>query len=38
MGVEYRGVICVGYTLEEVESLPNYASDEEQSAYEFCED
>lgn len=38
MGVEYRGVICVGYTLEEIESFPNYASDEEQSVYEFCED
>lgn len=38
MGVEYRGVICVGYTHEEIESLPNYASDEEYSVYEFCED
>ena len=38
MGVEYRGVICVGYTLEEIENLPNYASDEENGVYEFCED
>lgn len=37
MGVEYRGVICVGYTLEEIESFPNYATDEEHGVYEFCE-
>jgi hypothetical protein len=38
MGIEYRGVICVGYTLEEIEDLPNYCSDDEHGVYEFCED
>lgn len=38
MGVEYRGVICVGYTLKEIESFPNYRSDDEYNVYKFCED
>lgn len=38
MSVEYRGVICIGYTLEEIEYLPNYRSNDEHDVYEFCED
>ena len=42
MGVEYRGVICVGYTYEEVEQLYEVCLDDNgdykyENLYEFCE-
>lgn len=42
MGVEYRGVLCVGYTYEQAQALYEECEDENgdykyENFYEFCE-
>lgn len=42
MGVEYRGVLCVGYTYDQVKDLYEKCEDENgdykyENIYEFCE-
>lgn len=37
MGIEYRGMLCVGYTYDHLSELEGFSEDD-RDCYEFCED